>query len=64
MINIIILNLGTDVVYFLWFITLQFTFPEHIISPMKSALFGSMHDLRAMVYQLFRKKPTDSSSIN
>lgn len=35
----------TDVIYFLWFFTLEFTFPPEILQPIKKAIFGSMGDL-------------------
>ena len=41
----------TDVVYFLWFFTLQFTFPPEIMNPIKKAIFGSIGDLSNLVKQ-------------
>ena len=41
----------TDVVYFLWFFTLQFTFPPEIMNPIKKAIFGSIGDLSTLVKQ-------------
>ena len=41
----------TDVVYFLWFFTLQFTFPPEIMNPIKKAIFGSIGDLSNLVRQ-------------
>ena len=41
----------TDVIYFLWFFTLQFTFPPEIMNPIKKAIFGSIGDLSALVKQ-------------
>ena len=41
----------TDVVYFLWFFTLQFTFPPEIMNPIKKAIFGSIEDLSTLVKQ-------------
>ena len=41
----------TDVIYFLWFFTLQFTFPPEIMNPIKKAIFGSIGDLSSLVKQ-------------
>ena len=41
----------TDVIYFLWFFTLQFTFPPEIMNPIKKAIFGSIGDLSNLVKQ-------------
>ena len=41
----------TDVIYFLWFFTLQFTFPPEIMNPIKKAIFGSIGDLSTLVKQ-------------
>ncbi len=41
----------TDVIYFLWTITLQFTFPPEIMNPIKKAIFGSIGDLSTLVRQ-------------
>ena len=41
----------TDVIYFLWFFTLQFTFPPEIMNPIKKAIFGSIGDLTTLVRQ-------------
>jgi hypothetical protein len=41
----------TDVIYFLWFFTLQFTFPPEIMNPIKKAIFGSIGDLSTLVRQ-------------
>ena len=41
----------TDVIYFLWFFTLQFTFPPEIMNPIKKAIFGSIEDLSTLVKQ-------------
>ena len=40
-----------DVIYFLWTITLQFTFPPEIMNPIKKAIFGSIGDLSTLVRQ-------------
>ena len=39
----------TDTIYFLWFNTLQFTFPPEIMNPVRKAVFGSMNDLVSLV---------------
>lgn len=45
LLTIVIFLLG-DVVYFLWFFTLQFSLPDDIVGPIKKALFGSVKDIR------------------
>ncbi len=53
----------SDVVYFLWFLTLSFSFPDYIIDPIKKALMGSVNELKLIVFSIFRKKK-DESAIN
>ena len=45
MIFTILVFIITDVIYFLWFLTLQFTFPPEIMNPIKKAISGSISDL-------------------
>ena len=45
----ILIFIITDVIYFLWFFTLQFTFPPEIMNPIKKAIFGSLGDLSSLV---------------
>ena len=52
----------TDVIYFLWFFTLQFTFPPEIMNPIKKAIFGSIGDLSSLVRQ--KLKIQRNSSVN
>jgi len=53
----------TDVIYFLWFFTLQFTFPPEIMNPIKKAIFGSIGDLSNLVREKL-KMPRRSDSNN
>lgn len=55
--------LVSDVVYFLWFLTLSFTFPDYMIDPIKKAIFGSINELKSVVASIF-KKNRDESAIN
>lgn len=48
----ILIFIVSDVVYFLWYFTMPFTFPNEILVPVKNALFGSVKELRA----LFRRE--------
>ena len=59
----ILIFIITDVIYFLWFFTLQFTFPPEIMNPIKKAIFGSIGDLSSLVRQKL-KIPSRSSSTN
>lgn len=45
----------SDVVYLLWFLTLRFTFPPFMVSPINSAIIGSLMDLRGMLFRFFSK---------
>lgn len=47
MIFTILIFIITDVIYFLWFFTLRFTFPKEILDPIKKAIFGSIDDLKS-----------------
>lgn len=55
--------LVSDIVYFLWFITLNYSFPDYMIDPIKKAIFGSITELKALVFSVFRKN-RDESAIN
>ena len=52
MIFTILIFIITDVIYFLWYLTLQFTFPPEIMNPIKKAVSGSIGDLS----KLFKDK--------
>lgn len=45
-----------DLVYFLWLVTLKFTLPEYITSPIKSAILGMVNDMIIMVKLMLPKK--------
>ena len=51
-----------DVIYFLWFFTLQFTFPPEIMNPVKKAISGSIEDLTKLVKEKIKWK--SSNNIN
>jgi len=59
---IIIVFFVSDVVYFLWFVTLRFTFPSEIVQPINSALYGSFMDLKEMLFKMFTRNPGSSSN--
>ncbi len=47
MVFIMVIVLLSDAIYFfLWYFTLQFSLPEEMIDPIKSAMFGSMKKIR------------------
>ena len=52
----------TDVIYFLWFFTLQFTFPPEIMNPIKKAIFGSLGDLTSLVKERLKLSRGQSSA--
>ena len=60
MIFVILVFIISDVVYFLWFFTLEFSLPAEIIDPIKKALFGTVTDLKALVFSKFRGQGSDS----
>ena len=45
----IIIFIITDVIYFLWYFTLQFIFPKEILDPIQKAVLGSIGDLSSFV---------------
>ena len=64
MVFTILVFIITDVIYFLWFFTLQFTFPPEIMNPIKKAIFGSIGDLSSIVRQKLKIPSRFSSSSN
>ncbi len=60
----ILIFIITDVIYFLWFFTLQFTFPPEIMIPIKKAIFGSISDLSSLVKQKFNLSRRSISNSN
>lgn len=60
----ILIFIITDVIYFLWFFTLQFTFPPEIMIPIKKAIFGSITDLSSLVKQKFNLSRSSMSNSN
>ena len=64
MIFTILLFIITDVIYFLWFFTLQFTFPAEIMNPIKKAIFGSIGDLSYLLKQKLRISRNSISNSN
>ena len=58
----ILIFIITVVIYFLWFFTLQFTFPPEIMNPIKKAIFGSIGDLSALARE--KLKISRNPSIN
>ena len=52
----------SDVIYFLWFFTLQFTFPPEIMNPIKKAIFGSIGDLSSLVREKLKFPRRNSSN--
>jgi hypothetical protein len=54
----------TDVIYFLWFFTLQFTFPAEIMNPIKKAIFGSIGDLSSLLKQKLKISRNSISNSN
>ena len=49
MIFTILIFIITDIIYFLWYITLQFTFPPEIMNPIKKAISGSALELKELL---------------
>ena len=54
----------SDTIYFLWFFTLQFTFPPEIMIPIKKAIFGSIGDLSSLVREKLKFPRRNTSSEN
>ena len=67
MIFTILIFIITDVIYFLWYITLQFTFPPEIMNPIKKAIYGSISDLTKLAKEkmsFMKRKSTISTNNN
>ena len=60
----ILIFIITDVIYFLWFFTLQFTFPPEIMNPIKKAIFGSIGDLSLLLKQKLRVSRNSTATSN
>ena len=60
----ILLFIITDVIYFMWFFTLQFTFPVEIMNPIKKAIFGSIGDLSSLVREKLKIPGNSISNSN
>ena len=67
MIFTILIFIITDVIYFLWFLTLQFTFPPEIMNPIKKAISGSISDLSKLAKEklsFMRRNQTNTNNNN
>ena len=53
MVFTILVFIITDIIYFLWYLTLQFTFPPEIMNPIKKAIKGSLSDLSSLAKEKF-----------
>ncbi len=60
----ILIFIITDVIYFLWFFTLQFTFPPEIMNPIKKAIFGSIGDLSLLLKQKLKISRNSTATSN
>ena len=49
MLFIMVIYIISDVIYFLWYFTLQFSLPDEIIEPIREALFGSITKLNEFI---------------
>jgi len=52
---IIIVFFITDIIYFLWFATIRFSFPEYMISPIINAIIGSVNELSEIFRGYFKR---------
>ena len=64
MIMTILIFIIIDVIYFLWFFTLQFTFPPEIMNPVKKAISGSIEDLTKLVKEKIKWKSSNNINNN
>ena len=69
MVFTILVFIITDIIYFLWYLTLQFTFPPEIMNPIKKAISGSISDLMTLAKEKFggflkRSSTSDSNNNN
>jgi hypothetical protein len=56
----LLIKLASDIVYFLWFITLRFSLPDYMVNPIKNAIIGSIIELKDTASRLFRKQQNES----
>ena len=64
MIFTILVFIITDIIYFLWYVTLQFTFPPEIMNPIKKAISGSIVDLSRLAKDKFSFLTRSRNSID
>ena len=64
MIFTILIFIITDIIYFLWYVTLQFTFPPEIMNPIKKAISGSIVELSRLAKDKFSFLTRSRSSID
>jgi hypothetical protein len=62
--TIIVVFIVSDVIYFLWFITLKFTFPEEILQPIQKAIFGSVSGLKTYAMNYVRRGNDNQNNNN
>ena len=62
--TIIVVFIISDVVYFLWFFTLKFTFPEEILQPIQKAIFGSVSGLKTYAMNYIRRGNDNQNNNN
>ena len=62
--TIIVVFIVSDVIYFLWFITLKFTFPEEILQPIQQAVFGSVSGLKTFIFNYIKRGNNNKNENN
>ena len=62
--TIIVVFIISDVIYFLWFFTLKFTFPEEILQPIQKAIFGSVSGLKTYAMNYIRRGNDNQNNNN
>ena len=62
--TIIVVFIVSDVIYFLWFITLKFTFPEEILQHIQQAVFGSVSGLKTFIFNYIKRGNNNKNENN
>jgi hypothetical protein len=59
---LIIVFFISDVIYFLWFITLRFSFPSEMVNPIYNAITGSIVELKDVFLKYFKRQNASTGS--
>ena len=49
-------------IYFLWFVTLKFSLPEYMITPIKNAIMGSGMELKNLAGAMLKREKIEENN--